>query len=99
MVIEGEETEEDSCEDDVDADGSMKRLRLLDEDDCFSSTMILGCVTILPPLDDATWWCWCFIDGIVILVNLADFGCRIGAGDNAQQLPVAVMAATPSMIK
>lgn len=55
MVIEGEEMEEDSCEDDVDADDSMKRLRLLDEDDCFSSTMILGCVTILPPLDDATW--------------------------------------------
>jgi hypothetical protein len=55
MVIEREETEEDSCEDDVDADDSMKRLRLLDEVDCFSSTMILGCVTILPPLDDATW--------------------------------------------
>jgi len=54
MVIEGEEVEEDSCEDDVDADDNTKRLRLLDDDDCFGSTMILGCVTIRPPLDDAT---------------------------------------------
>ena len=54
MVTEGEEVEEDSCEDDVGADDSMKRLRFLDDDDCFSSMMILGCVTILPLLDDAT---------------------------------------------
>jgi hypothetical protein len=87
---------EDSCEDDGDADDSMKRLRFSDDDDFISSTMILEFDTIIP-LEDAMSWCICFIDGIV--VNLADFGCRIGAGENAQQLPVAVTAATPSMIK